>query len=194
MFSHKPGRDRTVRSLVVRQTSGGSGRGGSGRHRSLFYDRLLEGGRKLCVVSFARSPLNNLVIRKFENDSRETYGGFRRASRRKFLRKKKKHRVCFWNQRANGISLERESCLRRRISMRVDDAYLYRSLLYKVEKRLTLSVYTYSCHNNDLSKNMTEGSELRLSSTSYSRYFNYGYEGRNRRVWQMPRSVESEAK
>lgn len=134
-------------------TSGGSGwRGGNGRHRSLFYGRLLEGGRKLRVVSFtrfARSPLNNLVIRKFENDSRETYGGFRKASRRKLLRKKKKKKgketpsVALENQRANGISLGRESCLRRRISMRVDDAYLYRSLLYKVEKRL----YFVSVHS-----------------------------------------------
>lgn len=84
MFSHKPDHDRTV--LVVRQTLGGSGwRGRTGRHRSLSYNRVSKEEEKLCVVSFtrfARSPLNNLAIRKFENDSRETYGGFRNVSLR----------------------------------------------------------------------------------------------------------------
>jgi len=116
MFSHKPGRDRAVCSLSLwLSTSGGSGwRGGNGRHRSLFYGRLLEGGRKLRVVSFtrfARSPLNNLVIRKFENDSRETYGGFRKASRRKLLRKKKKKKG-----KRNAECCSRESTSERNLS------------------------------------------------------------------------------
>lgn len=67
---------------------------GKDRKTSISFLRpRLEGGRKLCVVSFtrfARSPLNNLVIRKFENDSRETYGGFRNASPHKLLRKRMK--------------------------------------------------------------------------------------------------------